>query len=165
MYKKLLLTGLLLTSGNAIDFDKLSVKQQTILNYAYMQGKEYGFGHTLVAIAWIESEAGKYQININSLSSYDCGIFQANVKSVLRRDKAIKTSHFTKKAVCTRLIEDIDFAITEALAELTYWEVVRKGNYKKLIASYNAGWKWKNGIAYFNKLKKELPSITIYYKE
>ena len=165
MYKKLLLTGLLLTSSNAIDFDKLTVKQQTTLNYAYMQGKEYGFGHTLVAIAWIESEAGKYQININSLSSYDCGVFQSNVRSVLRRAKTLKSSYYTKKAVCTRLIEDMDFAITEALAELTYWEVVRKGNYKKLIASYNAGWNWKRGTAYFNKIKKELPSIIDYYKE
>ena len=50
----------------------------------------------------------------------------------------------TKKKV----LNDLSYAKRMCIADLDRWSKVHKGNKLKTLASYNAGYKYKNGLKY-----------------
>jgi hypothetical protein len=96
-------------------------------------------GHqlTLTAIAWKESRASSWPVNLNDPS---CGPFHNKIVNVMQREK-IEDSKFNRNLVCARLIHELDFSIKHAILEIEFWEKRHKGVWRKVVASYNGGHK------------------------
>ena len=112
--------------------------------------------YTLMALAIKESSVGKNQIN---LISNDFGLFQSNIKSVIRRQK-VQDNLFNRKYFANKLLSDVGFATANAIVEIDFWRKVHKENWVKVWASYNTGWSYKSdtGVIYatnvFDIIKK-----------
>lgn len=112
--------------------------------------------YTLMALAIKESSIGKNQIN--SITN-DYGVFQGNIKSVIRR-QSVEDNSATRKFLSEKLLNDAGFAMANAITEVNYWRKVHNENWAKVWASYNTGWSYntKTGLAYssdvFNIIKK-----------
>ena len=112
--------------------------------------------YTLMALAVKESSIGKNQIN---LISNDFGLFQSNIKSVLRRQK-VPDNLYNRRYFAQKLLYDVGFATANAIVEIDYWKKVHKNNWVKVWASYNTGWKYNSntGLDYassvFDIMKK-----------
>ena len=112
--------------------------------------------YSLMAIAIKESSLGKYVINSKS---EDYGLFQANIKTVLSRQK-VKDNSYNRSIYAQKLINDVGFATANAIIELRYWRKVHKDNWSKIWSSYNTGWNYKSntGLKYsidvFSIIKK-----------
>jgi len=96
--------------------------------------------YSLMAIAIKESSLGKYVINSKS---EDYGLFQANIKTVLSRQK-VKDNSYNRSIYAQKLINDVGFATANAIIELKYWKKVHKDNWFKTWSSYNTGWNYNS---------------------
>ena len=112
--------------------------------------------YTLMAIAIKESSVGKKQINFES---NDYGLFQSNIKSVIRRQK-VPDNMFNRRYFSQKLVYDVAFSTANAIVEIDFWRKVHKDNWIKIWASYNTGWKYvsNDGLNYatsvFDIIKK-----------
>ena len=118
--------------------------------------------YTLMALAIKESSVGKNQIN---LVTNDFGVFQGNIKSVVRRqniDDNLNTRNFLAK----KLLSDAGFAMANAIEEVNYWRKIHKENWPRIWASYNTGWsyKTKTGLAYSNDVFEIIKKLKYEYK-
>ena len=138
----LFITNIFASNFNATKLTKDEIKT---LKEIKKQGKKYGLSYSLMAIAIKESSIGKYLVNVDSK---DYGLYQANIKTVLSRQKAKNTS-WNRNKYAMRLISDFQFATKNAIAELTYW--------KKVWSSYNGGWKYNSKRA--RKYSREIAII------
>jgi len=100
--------------------------------------------YSLMAIVIKESSLGKNQINNKSK---DYGPFQANIKTILSRQKVPDTLE-NRRYYANKLLNDIGFATANAIIELRYWKKVHKNNWAKVWASYNTGYKYKSNTGY-----------------
>ena len=118
--------------------------------------------YSLMAIAIKESSLGKYVINSKS---EDYGLFQANIKTVLKRQK-VKDNSYNRSIYAQKLINDVGFATANAIIELNYWKKVHKENWFKTWASYNTGWNYNSetGIEYSTKVFEIIKKLKIEYK-
>ena len=112
--------------------------------------------YTLMAIAIKESGLGRKQINA---ISNDYGLFQSNIKSVLRRQQLPDTLN-NRRYFAYKLLSDVGFATANAIVEIDYWKEVHGNNWIKIWASYNTGWRYQTVTGYvysasvFNIVKK-----------
>lgn len=112
--------------------------------------------YTLMALAIKESSVGKNQIN---LISNDFGLFQSNIKSVIKRQKVPDTI-YNRRYFAQKLVYDVGFSTANAIVEIDYWRKVHNDNWIKIWASYNTGWKYNTdtGVKYatsvFDIIKK-----------
>jgi hypothetical protein len=138
--KKLILGMLLLilpTNAMAQDcsrYEALSAIQKNRLEFAYHQGVEYDLGYTLSAISLTESNAGKWRVNPYSK---DFGLFQVNIKTSVNVMGV--TSHYKKLELAEKLIYNDILNAYIALDVLTYFKNYHKGDWKKMVMSYNNG--------------------------
>lgn len=118
--------------------------------------------YSLMAIAIKESSLGKYIINSKS---EDYGLFQANIKTVLKRQK-VKDNSYNRSIYAQKLINDVGFATANAIIELNYWKKVHKENWFKTWASYNTGWNYNSetGIEYSTKVFEIIKKLKLEYK-
>ena len=98
--------------------------------------------YTLMAIAIKESSIGKNLINP---ISNDYGLFQSNIKSVIKRQKVSDTI-YNRRYFANKLVYDVGFSTANAIVEIDYWKKVHKNNWIKIWASYNTGWKYNSDI-------------------
>jgi len=140
--KTLSLIMLLITNIFATNFNpsKLTSKEISTLKQIKKQGKKYGLSYSLMAIAIKESSIGKYLVNVDSK---DYGLYQANIKTVISRQKAKDTS-WNRNKYAMKLISDFSFATRNAIEELIYWKKIHKNDWKKVWSSYNGGWKYNS---------------------
>lgn len=150
-----LLVMLFITNIFASNFNatKLTSQEIKMLKLIKKQGKRHGLSYSLMAIAIKESSIGKYLVNVDSK---DYGLYQANIKTVLSRQKARNTS-WNRNKYAMRLISDFKFATKNAIAELNYWKKVHKNDWKKVWGSYNGGWKYNSKRA--RKYSREIATI------
>jgi hypothetical protein len=125
-------------------------------------GQKYDLSYSLMAIAVKESSIGRYKVNVDS---FDYGLYQANINTVIRRHN-MKNSSSNRNKVAMMLINDFDFATSNAIAELVYWKKVHRGNWEKVWSSYNAGWNFDSsrGKRYSKdiiKIIKELKKVDL----
>lgn len=145
--KTLITSILLVTSLFSSDlyqkFDKewenLKPYQKTTAQNIFKHAKKDNLAWTATAMAWQESQFGRWQVSSNN-GTWDCGMFQNNTKSVAKREK-IPDNAYNRKELCTDLITDFNFSYLQFAAEISFWERVHKGNWRKIWASYNGGWK------------------------
>lgn len=146
MIKKIILIVLMLTSlilgqtGISLEqqeYESFTLKQKKVMKHAYELGKPFNLAHTMAAIAWQESMAGVYLVNMQDPSA---GVFHNNLKSVLARHDELNDTGWQRNRIAQRLIEDMDFSGAEALAELKYWQSIH-GDLSWLLIwqSYNGG--------------------------
>ena len=117
--------------------------------------------YTLMALAIKESSVGKNQIN---LISNDFGLFQANIKSVIRRQK-VPDNLYNRRYFAQKLLDDVGFATANAIVEIDYWRKVHDENWVKVWASYNTGWKYKSdtGLAYASNMFDIIKKLKFEY--
>ena len=144
--KKLLLSMLISLSlfGGSLknELFNLSFKQRDIMITSIKSGKQYDLGYTLAAIAWQESKFGEYLVNLNDPS---CGVYHIYLPDLLNR-LGKKDTSWNRNVVCSRLINDFNFGLTEAIGRLEFWKNYwyskgLRGNklWRYMIMSYNAG--------------------------
>lgn len=149
----LLLLSITLSFGNSLGLSNMDIvilkKIKSLTDDNYMK-------YTLMAIAIKESSVGKNLVN--SVSN-DYGLFQSNIKSVLKRQK-VEDNIDNRRYFANKLVYDVGFSTANAIVEIEYWRKVHKDNWIKIWSSYNTGWKYNTdtGIKYatsvFDIIKK-----------
>lgn len=122
----------------------LSVDQWDVLKASYDYGEAHNLSYTLAAIAWKESGAGKWKINLQDPSA---SVFHISIKNALTYLN-IEDTPFNRNRVAATLIEDFDLAASFAVTTLQYWGEVHQNNWRLAVASYNAGWNVDAGEGY-----------------
>lgn len=136
-------------------FDQLSVMTQ-----AYDYGKAFGYEYSLAAIVWQESSAGRRPVggidNAKRLGYQymTYGPFHTLLKTAIKREKCKNIS--CESAVVGKLMTDFDYAAKNAVAELAFWERVRKGNWLKIWGSYYAGYTDNGSMEYALKIRDKV---------
>lgn len=153
--KIILFVSLLISNIFATNFNpsKLSKEDIKMLKLIKQQGAKYGLSYSLMAIAIKESSIGKYLVNVNSK---DFGLYQANIKTVISREKVRDTS-WNRNRYAMKLISDFEFATKNAIAELKYWKKVHKNDWRRVWSSYNGGWSYNSKRA--RKYSRDIASI------
>ncbi|AAX63594.1 vs.1 hypothetical protein [Aeromonas phage 31] len=175
----LLFTSHVFAGPSAPDFTDT---QKTNLSYAYYYGKGYDLmgnqrdvdhpnflnqrhlGTLFAAIAWEESSAG-LNTGRSKKGHHAYGMFQNLYKTVVKKmdQRGIPFRHwYLKKDLETR-----SGSAEWAMDELHYWLTVRKGNIRLALASYNAGWNYKAGLGYADRVlskNQRLKSMEFIYK-
>jgi len=147
--KKVLTACLLLVSMSAHSEDlvekynkewaNLKPYQIETAKQIFKHAKKDDLQWSATAIAWQESQFGRWQINMNTPTSWDCGVFQNNTKSVAKHHD-IPYSVYSQKEICTDLITSFNYAYLNFAKEIAFWERVHKGDWRKVWSSYNGGW-------------------------
>ncbi len=138
--KIILVLIILLGSLQATSLSNLSYRQKQTLQYVYSRAKEFHLELTMTAIAWQESQFGKYTL---SLSDPSCGIFHV-MPATLAKDTNINPTKWNQSRLCERLIFDRDFSFSAALVVLKYWQNYWESKnvprvWSHMVASYNGG--------------------------
>lgn len=148
-----------------------SEKQIEYIVSSYIWGKPYGLENVLPAIAWQESCAGLYKINVYDPSA---GLFHAYIPSVMARHSSLKNNKYNRNKVAQMLINDDLLSASEAIEELKFWENYYKQNknlYKTLsieelmIMSYNRGNRWHKSYKNKKSAKKYLKEVEYKMKQ
>ncbi len=144
--KKIFLVLFLLFSASYSNSLSLSKKDIVILKKIRQLHDDTMMAYTLMALAIKESSIGKNMVNRRSK---DYGLFQANIKTVLSREKMEDTPS-NRDYLANKLVNDISYATKNAIVELEYWLKVHKNDWFKAWASYNTGWRYKGntGLKY-----------------
>lgn len=163
--KKLLILFLIIFSlssstalANSLGLTKTDL---IILNKIKSLTDEPMMKYTLMAIAIKESSVGKNQINY---VSNDYGLFQSNIKSVLRR-QYVADNYQNRLFFAKKLLNDVGFATANAIVEIDYWRGVHKDNWPKIWASYNTGWSYKGetGFNYASSILSIIKKLNTEY--
>ncbi|CAM2945234.1 hypothetical protein [Helicobacter burdigaliensis] len=152
--------------NSCVPLKDFSTEQKEVLLQSYLAGEKYGFGYTLAAIAWQESCAGVYKMNFQDPSA---GIYHAYIPGVIKRYKNLKQNGFTENLVGAMLVSNDEFAQKIALNDLQFWHKEHKGDWKKIIKSYNKGYSWqKNKYAntqaenYYKSIAQKVKELEAY---
>lgn len=117
--------------------------------------------YTLMAIAIKESSLGKKQIN--NISN-DYGLFQSNIKSVIRRQKVEDNLH-NRIFFANKLLYDVGFSTANAIVEIDYWRNIHKENWVRVWSSYNVGWRFNSntGVLYAHSIFDIIKKLRFEY--
>ena len=117
--------------------------------------------YTLMAIAIKESSVGKKQIN--NISN-DYGLFQSNIKSVIRRQKVEDNFH-NRIFFANKLLYDVGFSTANAIVEIDYWRNIHKENWVRVWSSYNTGWRYNSntGVLYAHSIFDIIKKLRFEY--
>ena len=137
LFITLFITNIFASNFNAKQLTKDEIE---MLKEIKAQGKKHGLSYTLMAIAIKESSLGKYLVNVDSR---DFGLYQANIKTVIKRHN-VKDTSWNRNKYAMRLISDFKFATKNAIDELMYWKKIHNNDWKKVWSSYNGGWKYNS---------------------
>ena len=132
------------------------------LHYAYAFGEQYqksgkfkenpnqkGLGYIMAGLLWQESSAGINQ-GLNKDKHHAYGMFQNYLPTLRSRVKQVGWKMSDKEII--RMVQKRQNSASWAYIELTYWIDVHKGDLRKAIASYNAGWNVKAGSKYASEV-------------
>ena len=139
-----------LTKRYVKDLNDLTDEQRSIMNRVAELAHSFDLSYTVVAIAWQESNLGKYTVNLQDPS---CGITHKRVDYYLK-SKGLKDTPFMRNKICSELMADIELAVAVAIEDLEYWKVYHKRRkikndevFQYMIRSYNGGYKFNSQAA------------------
>ena len=140
--------------------NNLSWDQSQVLAKTKHKGDEFDYGLTLSAIAWQESNFGKWKINLMDPS---CGVFHI-------MPKFMDTSKWRQSRLCERLISDYDFSFSTALQQLKYWENYWRSKHvsrvwSHTVCSYNSGFRFNSNSQYLHDIKIRIRALKIYFNK
>ena len=136
------------------DIYDMSGQQRDTLVKSFIIGSEYDLGYSLAAIAWKESQAGKYLINISDPSF---GVHHILITSAMKRS-GMKDTSFNRNRMASKLLEH-NVSAKFAIQELIFWKNKYGEDWIKVWSSYNAGYNWKNGLQYSHDILLKIKSI------
>lgn len=148
---------------------RLNDDQLKIMLFSYKVGLEYDLGYALTAIAWKESNFGKYLINISDGKEGSYGVYHILLDTAASRNK-LRTV-WDRSRYAERLIFEIELCADEAITELLFWKKYFKRTstpWKAMFAGYNAGAKGLNSIAgkaYADDAILRVKALQRYFKE
>lgn len=125
----------------------LSAQQWKVLYQAWDKGQPHGLGHTMMAIAYKESSAGKYRINLNT---HDFGVMQNNIKTAKAR-RGVK-GYYATMALVSEIVRNDELSMDLALEELLYWRDSRKLSWRHTISAYNNGNAYNKGTEHLDQM-------------
>lgn len=161
----LVLTSSISLTGNPMDgqYHLLTATQKTVLQKAYNYGKEYNLGYTLAAIAWQESFVGDRIVPIN-LDDPSAGLWHKNVNTALAEHPDTPQNGLQLNMMAEKLINDVEFAASLAIADLEHWKVIRNGDWMDIWASYNAGKYFKSNLGqrYAHNIRNKIRVLKRY---
>lgn len=172
MVKILIVLLMLVTASQANRFSDdalykelqtLNSEQKEILKTTWERGKPLGLNYTLTAIAWQESNFGKYKVG---KWSPDYGVFQINLKTYKSRYKdEIKVYKLQDRHIKKWLTDNYTIGFIAAVDEILFWKEVHDGNWNKIWASYNDGTRiGYKGKKYSKEISQRIRVIDRYYK-
>lgn len=161
--KKVLATLLLTVSMSAHSVEPtFNSEQLDNLHYAYAFGEQYqksgkfkenpnqkGLGYIMAGLLWQESSAGINQ-GLNKDKHHAYGMFQNYLPTLRSRVQQVGWKMSDKEII--RMVQKRQNSASWAYIELSYWIDVHKGDLRKAIASYNAGWNVKVGSKYASEV-------------
>lgn len=170
-----ILAGLLLATGlfgasnimsvkaNIQELKKFTVEQKVVMYQGFRYGYNDDMGYSMAMLGWQESKSGKDKVNLEDPSF---GIYHNLLGTVINREKVPNSAYYRNK-YANKLVQNDDFARSQALSELLYWKsyhLARTGKvglWQKTIRSYNAGGNWsgKDAEAYFQNIKNKLKAL------
>lgn len=159
----LLLTSVITVTGTPVDeqFSRLTQEQKSILVQAYQLGAPYDLGYTLAAIAWQESFVGDRIVPIN-LQDPSAGLWHKNIYNALAEHPETPQNGLQINMMAQKLINDMEFAASIAIADLEHWKVRRNGDWEDIWASYNAGkyYRSEQGRNYARAIHQKVRALT-----
>lgn len=139
-----------LTKRYVKELGDITPEQRAVMNHVAELAHGFDLSYTVVAIAWQESNLGKYPVNLQDPS---CGITHKNVVYYLK-SKGLKDNSFMRNKICAELVSDIELATAVAIEDLEYWKVYHKRRklkdedvYTYMLRSYNGGYKFNSQAA------------------
>ncbi len=161
----LLLTVNIYATTLKYELNHLSIEQYKIIVKIYTKKKDSIHLYSLLAIAWKESDLGRYLVNLDDPSA---GCFHNLLSSVIAREKRNNNS-WVQSRVLEKLVTDFDYGLYHATAELNFWDKLYtekpiKGlpNWRAVISSYNAGHTYKNGKAYMLDIVERVKVLKVF---
>lgn len=145
------------TSADLIIIDQERQIKQLIKKLA----EPYDLAETITVIARIESNFGRYVVN---LAEGSCGITQININTYIARHK-ITDTRFNHNKACSDLVNSYELSIANSIEELLYWKQqfcnkqtkkCTKKQFENVVRAYNGGWKGYKGkktAEYYEKFK------------
>ncbi len=162
--KKVIATLLLTVSMSAHSVEPtFSNEQMENLQYAYAFGEQFqkngkykenphqhnGLGYIMAGLTWQESSAG-INTGLNKDKHHAYGIFQNYLPTVRERVKQVGWTMTDKEII--KMISKRENSARWAYIELSYWLDIHKGDIRKTLSSYNAGWNVKAGNKYASQV-------------
>lgn len=164
--KKVLAALLLTASMSAHSVEPtFSNEQLDNLHYAYAFGEQYqksgkfkehesrydnnGLGYIMAALVWQESSAG-LNTGMQKQKHHAYGMFQNYLPTLRNRVTQVGWNMSDKEII--RMVKKRSNSASWAYIELSYWLNVHKGDMRKAISSYNAGWNVKAGNKYASQV-------------
>jgi len=163
---KILILILIALNLNATSLKNLSYQQKEVLQYVYSRAKEFNLQLTMTAIAYQESQFGKYELDLQDPS---CGIFHV-MPALLAVKVGLDNNNWNRSRLCEKLIEDKDFSFSAALLELKYWQNYWRAQHVKrvwshMVASYNGGYNINiKTNTYLKHIKHKIRLLRAYLK-
>lgn len=147
------------------EFLRLDESQKKMIKEIYDRSKPYDLVYSTLAIAWQESNFGKWNVN---LSDPSCGPFHQLVPLFIRKHK-LENTQFMQNKVCGELINNIDLSVATVISELEAWKVVHKNKWnvwEYVFRSYNAGFNFESNKAkkYASMIKARIRVLKKYIK-
>lgn len=135
-------------------YSKLMENQRHNIRLSVNRGVNDDMGLTLAAIALTESSAGLQRVNHKSK---DYGLYQLNIKTA----KSIMgiENKYLGYLLAMKLTFDDELNAEYALHVLRHFNKVHKGDWSKMIQSYNAGNRHWRGVGYLKKVKANIKII------
>lgn len=145
------------------DFKKLDRSQLEFMMEINKRAKPYNLSYSMIAIAWQESNLGKWNIN---LSDPSCGPFHQSIVIFLKRHE-IKNTDFNRNRYCMDLINNVDLSVSTAIAELEAWLAIHHKRWNKFeyaYRSYNAGYNYNSNVSkeYASKIQARIKVLKFY---
>lgn len=134
------------TSDASECYGDMTTSQKDVLYKAYKKGADHDLGYTMMAIAWKESTAGKYRVNLNSM---DFGVMQNSLKTASTRTGT--KGYYKKMELVEALIKDDKLSMNLALEELLYWRKQVDG-WRNMVMAYNVGWAYGGNKSYLKDI-------------
>lgn len=144
----LLLSPMAYAESSCEAYSKLTENQRHNIRLSVNRGAVDNMGLTLAAIALTESSAGVQRVNMRTK---DFGLYAINYRTM----KSISgiNNDLIGAALTFKITYDDEYAAKYALNVLRHYHKVHKGDWPKIIMSYNAGNRYWNGREYLKKVK------------
>lgn len=140
--------------GSCEAYSKLTEDQRHNIRLSVNRGVGDDLGLTLAAIALTESSAGIQRVNMRTK---DFGLYAINYKTM--KSIAGIQSDLMGAALAFKITYDDEYAARYALHVLRHFKKVHKGDWSKMVQSYNAGNQHWRGIWYLKKVKANIKII------
>jgi hypothetical protein len=131
--------------------------QVSVMYRSFQVGKQKDMSYSLAAIAWKESSAGKYMINLQDPSAGAFHVTMMNALAYLKWDN----TNFNRNRAAQLLIEDFKLSAEFAMINLQFWKDLHGDNWFRIWQSYNAGHNYSNGTDYANDIVTKIQKIKL----